>query len=181
MSTQNIKVSAIFCVLEEKFSAVSTDRLLHCIQVDSVGRCFPKCEVWIQRETVSSLLSPGKNYSTDHKKVLLGERKRHTDRGVSSTPSVTRSGVPPPARLRPGGTQGGVPPWPGPMGVPEGGYPPPQSGYPPPGPMGGTPIRVPLPGLTGGYPRWGTTPIRVFPPGWLDLARVPPPPLAGVD
>ena len=31
----------------------------------------------------------------NHKKVLLRERKRHTDRGVSSTPSVTRGGVPP--------------------------------------------------------------------------------------
>ena len=29
------------------------------------------------------------------KKVLLRERKRHTDCGVSSTPSVTRGGVPP--------------------------------------------------------------------------------------
>ena len=30
-----------------------------------------------------------------NKKVFLCERKRHTDRGVSSTPSVNRSGVPP--------------------------------------------------------------------------------------
>ena len=55
-----------------------------------------------------------------HKKVLLRERKRHTDRGVSSTPSVTRGGVPPP----PGrGT-----PQPGLMGegVPEVRYPPPS-------------------------------------------------------
>ena len=58
-----------------------------------------------------------------NKKVLLRERKRHTDCGVSRT------------------TRGGVPPWPGPMGgggwVPEVGYPPPPSGYPRPGPMGG--------------------------------------------
>ena len=59
-----------------------------------------------------------------HKKVLLRERKRHTDRGVSSTPSDTRGGVPPPpgqgyppARSNGGGTRGGVPlhscTWPG--------------------------------------------------------------------
>ena len=29
----------------------------------------------------------------ENKKVLLREHKRHTDRGVSSTPSVTRGGV----------------------------------------------------------------------------------------
>ena len=60
-----------------------------------------------------------------NKKVLLRERKRHTDRGVSSTPSVIRGGVPPPSQVQwgevgyppqpgltqgEGGTQGGVPP-----------------------------------------------------------------------
>ena len=74
------------------------------------------------------------NRNTCHKKVLLRERKRHTDRGVSSTPSVTRGGVPrppppqqgypPPGLMGGGGTWGGVPlwqgyPWPGPMGVPK--------------------------------------------------------------
>ena len=61
-----------------------------------------------------------------NKKVLLRERKRHTDRGVSST---TRDGVPP----QPGPTGGGVP---------EVGYPP--SGYPLSRSDGG------------GYLRWGT-------------------------
>ena len=61
MSTQNIKVSVVFRILEETFSPVSTNRLLPRIQVDLVGRCFPKCEVRIQWETISSLLSPSKN------------------------------------------------------------------------------------------------------------------------
>ena len=42
-----------------------------------------------------------------YKKVLLRECKRHTDRGVSSTPSVSWSGVPPPARS----DRGGYPRW----------------------------------------------------------------------
>ena len=51
-----------------------------------------------------------KKKSSNNKKVLLRERKRHTDRGVSSTPSVTQGGVPPPlARSDRGGTQGGHP------------------------------------------------------------------------
>ena len=68
-----------------------------------------------------------------NKKVLLRERKRHTDRGVSSTPSVI---------------------------LYEEGYPPPRSGLTGGGeyPRWGTPVRInpPQPGLTGGYPRWGT-------------------------
>ena len=44
-----------------------------------------------------------------NKKVLLRERKRHTDRAVSSTPSVSRSGVPPPAGVPPGQVWWGVP------------------------------------------------------------------------
>ena len=96
-----------------------------------------------------------------NKKVLLRERKRHTDRGVSSTPSVTRGGVPP----RPGPTGRGYPRW----GTPCQGTPPARS--------------------DGGYLRWGTPLARsdrgggtgtsggVPPPGWLHLAGVPPPPL----
>ena len=83
-----------------------------------------------------------------NKKVLLREHKRHTDRGASSTPSVTRGGVPP-CRGTPrpglmGGTQGGVPP--GQVGYPrlDLAWVPPQpdlDGVPPPpaGPGRGTP------------------------------------------
>ena len=105
-----------------------------------------------------------------NKKVLLRERKRHTDRGVSSTPSVNWSGLPPVQVWR-GATQGGVPPcWGTPHqstlhpgltegtqgGVPPVGVPPVQVwwGYP----HQGTPI------CYRGYLRWGThqgTPIGV--------------------
>ena len=84
------------------------------------------------------------------KKVLLRERKRHTDRGVSSTPSVTR---------------GGVPPWQGyPLARSDGGYlrwgTPRPGGVPPPaGPGWGTPHWTWL-----GYPPQS------------DLAGVPPTP-----
>ena len=65
------------------------------------------------------------NFISRNKKVLLHERKRHTDCGVSS---ITRGGVSPPPS--------GYPPpdevW---WGVPEVGYLP--SGYPQPGPIGG--------------------------------------------
>ena len=77
-----------------------------------------------------------------NKKVLLRERKKHTDRGVSSTPSVTRGGVPPSRSYPLARSDGG--------GVPE-------MGYPPPGLMGeylrwGTPLAgvTPWPGLMGG-------------------------------
>ena len=131
------------------------------------------------------------------KKVLLRERKRHTDRGVSST---TRGGIPPwPGPT--GGTQGGVPlPWSGLMGgVPEVGYP--LSGYPHPparsdgGTQGGVPLwgtpsatsggtqgGVPHGEVWYGYPRWGT-PIRVPParsnrgPGQTRVPEVGYPPL----
>ena len=78
-----------------------------------------------------------------NKKVLLRERKRHTDRSVSSTPSVSLGGVPPPPSQvwwGGGGTQGGVPPG---SGTPPparsdrggGGYPSwTWPGYPPPPP-----------------------------------------------
>ena len=78
-----------------------------------------------------------------YKKVLLRERKRHTDRGVSST---TKVGYPPHRPGLSGGTQGGVPPcW----GSPPLGYPPGQG--------------TPQPGLMGGYPRWDT-PLLGYPP-----------------
>ena len=60
-----------------------------------------------------------------NKKVLLRERKRHTDRGVSSTPPEV--GYPPAGYPRPGPT-GGYPSW----GMP-------RQGYPPAGPGWGTP------------------------------------------
>ena len=130
-----------------------------------------------------------------NKKVLLRKGKRHTARGVSSTPSVTWGGVPPWPGLM-GGTRGGVPPagvpagevW---WGVPEVGYPP--AGLPPPlarsdrglPKVGYPPQGYPLPGLMGGT--WGGVPPSrgtPSPPGWtwlgspppqLDLVRILPP------
>ena len=74
-----------------------------------------------------------------NKKVLLCERKRHTDCRLSSTPSVNQSGVPP-IRVSPlGYPHVGVPPhraYP-PQGTPLAG---PGSGTPPPAePGSGTP------------------------------------------
>ena len=119
-----------------------------------------------------------------NEKVLLRERKRHTNPRVSSTPSVNRSGVPPiwyplPVGYPPqpgltGGTRGWVPPiryppWQGPMG-----------GYPT---LGTIPHRVPQPGLMG-VPKLGYPPVRYpcwvpHPPPHLDLAGYPPPPGPG--
>ena len=115
-----------------------------------------------------------------NKKVLLRERKRHTDRGVSSTPSVVLYWAVPPARgvLLLGGTPPWVPPsdlargvphpW---QGVPHLRYPPldlarvpPHQtwlGYPLSGPGQGTPS--PLLDLA------GVSPIHPRPPS--DLAR----------
>ena len=108
-----------------------------------------------------------------YKEVLLRERKRHTDCGISITPSDTRGRVPTPAA--------GVPSQPGLMGVPEVGTHPPVGVLPQPGLMGGTRGGVspqqgyPQPGLMRGN-QGGV------PPPWLDLAGVPgPPPPAGVD
>ena len=99
-----------------------------------------------------------------NKKVLLRERKRHTNRGVSSTPYVSQSGVPPgQVWLGGGGTRGGVPPRRGTTparsdrgGVTQGGVPP--AGYPHGQVWQGVPEV--------GYPRQG------YP--WLDLAGVSP-------
>ena len=134
-------------------------------------------------------------FSNKHKKVLLRERKRHTDCGVSSTPSVTWGGVPPgrgtPQPVLMGGTQGGVStspsrgtPQPGLRGVCEVEYP--TRGTPQPGLRGylrwGTPtMGTPLPARSDkavpevGYPLAGESPAGL---GWgtphLDLAGVPP-------
>ena len=86
-----------------------------------------------------------------NKKVLLRERKRHTDRGVSSTPSVIlyEVGYPPP---QPGLTEGVPPHWGTPPGQVLGGVTRPPPGLdlagvppPPPGPGWGTP--PPPPGV----------------------------------
>ena len=105
-----------------------------------------------------------------NKSVLLRERKRHTDRRLSSTPCAVPGG---------GVTQVGPLGYPHPdlaRGVPWAG--PPWLGYPLSWPGQGYPRWVPpwlgSPILTwpGGYPGW-------VPPGWgtpqLDLAAVPPP------
>ena len=91
--------------------------------------------------------------TTNDKKVLLRERKRHTARRVVSTPSVVLPGYPPPGggtwpRYPPGGT------WPG---TPRGGVPDPGT------PPGGT---------WPGYPPGGTW--LGYPPGGGYLTRVPP-------
>ena len=117
-----------------------------------------------------------------NKKVLLRERKRHTDRRLSSTPSVNRSGVPPPPSGYP--PQSGYPPC---RGTPHpgllGGYPhqgTPPSGYPPSEypPIqvwqGGTPQSDG--GIPGVLPRWGTPPLSGHPPppGWTWLGYLAP-------
>ena len=58
---------------------------------------------------ISQTWPPPFKVNSVNKKVLLCERKRHTDCSISSTPSVTCNGVPPWPGLM-GGTQGGVPP-----------------------------------------------------------------------
>ena len=96
-----------------------------------------------------------------NKNVLLCECKRHTDCSVSSTPSITWGGVPPPGRGIPparsdgGDTRGGIlPPWPGLTG-----------GYPPTRSNGGTWGRVP--------PAW-TWLENPPPPTWTWLGVLPP-------
>ena len=114
-----------------------------------------------------------------NKKVLLHEHWRHTDRGVSSTPSVILYEVGPPRQGTPQARSNGRYP---PAGVPPNQVW--QRGYL----RWGTPIGVPpWPCLMGRYLRWGT-PQQGYPPpagpGWvplpcLDLAGVPPPPWCG--
>ena len=95
-----------------------------------------------------------------NKKVLLRERKRQTNRGVSSTPPKVRY---PPARSD---GVGGIPK----VGYPRQFYPPlarsnrgvPKVGYP-------TSSGTHRPGLMG-YPRWGTL-WQGYPPVEVPLAR----------
>ena len=110
-----------------------------------------------------------------NKKVLLSERKRHTDRGVSSTPSVILYEVryPPRPGLTGGNPRWGTPclgtPWPGLMG-----------GTPQPGLTRGTQgtPRSDLAGLPPIGPCWGTSPSRGTPVG--PGKGIPPSVLAGV-
>ena len=118
-----------------------------------------------------------------NKKVLLRERKRHTHRGVSSTPSVNRGGVPPQQAYPPGQV------W---QGVPEVGYPPgqvqwggtqggvpPGQGYPQPGLMGETWGGVPSSGRGTPYPpsrgtpqvQWGVPEVG-YPPAGVPPSQV---------
>ena len=141
------------------------------------------CFRWISRISITTLAS------YQYKKVLLRERKRHTDRRLWSTPSVNRSGVPP-CRGTPS-PHWGTPHQGTPVGVPPSGYPPgwgiphqgtpcwdthphqgtphlgtPHQGIPhlgSPGQGTAPPIRVPSPGPGSGTPaRCGQT------DGWID-------------
>ena len=94
-----------------------------------------------------------------NKKVLLRERKRYTDRGISITPSVIlyEVGYPPSGYPQPGltgGIWGGVPPF---------GYPPSQ----------GTPTRSDQGGTWGGVPPCQGTPCQV----WQGVPKVGYPPV----
>ena len=105
-----------------------------------------------------------------NKKVLLRERKRYTDPGVSSTPSASRGGVPP-ALYMGEGTRGGYPP----AGVPPDqvwwgylswGSP---AGVPPARSKGGTWGRVPSSQVwPGQIPEVGYPPSRGTPLVWSD-------------
>ena len=105
-----------------------------------------------------------------NKKILLRERKRHTDR-VSSTPSVALYGGYP--------LLGGTPPWVIPHQTWPGGTPSLLREYPTLGTLHQTwPGGGDTPSLSEGYPTLGIPhPTWLgYPPPWLDLARVPPPP-----
>ena len=125
-----------------------------------------------------------------NKKVLLRERKRHTDRCVSSTPSavLSRKGTPSPARGYPiPGWEEGVlpswgtsPSWPG-WGVPHpwtGGYPCPDLG-----PVTGVPLERTWDqwkyyGMEIGYPpRKYMEPVEVLWNGDGDWVTPPSPPV----
>ena len=105
-----------------KFLIIGLQVLIICLNIRQASNSSNKWLDIFQNE-----------YESD-KKVLLRERKMHTNRGVSSTPSVSQGGVPPLA-----------------------GYPPARSGggYPPPGLMGGTPPS------SGVLPPAGITPSQV--------------------
>ena len=119
----------------------------------------------------------------------MRERKRHTDRGVSSTPSVTQGGVTPPpqqgyppARSDRGVTWGGVPTmagvphWPGLTWGTHGGVPP--SRVPPGQVWWGTQGGVPPSRGTPSQVWWGTRvgpEVGHPPPSWTWLGYPPPP------
>ena len=107
---------------------------------------------------VISRLSQGRSKSGINKKVLLPEHKRHTTRGVVSTPSVVLTGYPP---------QQGTPPiltW---LGGTLPGYPLPlQQGTP----QQGTPWQSTPPSRVSP----GRVPPSRVPPGWVPPSRVPP-------
>ena len=150
---------------------------------------------------ISNVVVNKSQSQTKHKKVLLRERKRHTDCGVSSTTwgGVSRWGEPP-NQVQWRGTWDRVPPhWGTPQpGLVGGRYP--RWGTPSQVqwrryPRWGTPqLGYPPARSNGGYPRWGT-PQQGVPPRrgtpQLDLAGVPPlmpgpgwgtpPPTLGVD
>ena len=109
--------------------------------------------------------------NSDHKKVLLRERKRHTARRVVSTPSVVLPGYPPPAGYPPiltwpGGYLTRYPPGGYPVRYPPGGVPsqvPPRGGTQSGTPPGGYPVRYPPGGTQSGTPPGGY-PVR-YPQG----------------
>ena len=136
-------------------------------------------EIFFMKENTNHMVHSKKMIN---KKVLLRERKRHTDRGVSSTPSVVlywgggyplAGGYPPGLDLArvpflPSRSRQGVPPR---RGTPQQGVPPgPGQGAPIQGWMG---VPPPCPRLDGGTPSAG--PDRdTPPPPWPDLTGVPP-------
>ena len=93
-----------------------------------------------------------------YKKVLLRERKKHTDRRVVSIPSVVLTGYPPVLTWPGGDPARGYPTW-----VPLAGYP--LAGYPP---AGYPPAWYP----PAGYPLVGYPPSGYPPPA--GPGRVPP-------
>ena len=157
-----------------------------CIHIDLIDlSCQNIVNDWGQGQyrIENFLKETGDKYILINKKVRLRERKRHTNRGVSSTPSVVLMG-----RGYPGPPLSG-PGW-GEVPIPDRGYP----GTPPSGPGWVPPIwtwpggthtwrGVPIPGGGRGYlgtpssgPGWGggTHPWWGYPGNpCLDLARHP--------
>ena len=156
-------------------------RKLHSIEIEGVVQ-FP---IVLLTERLTSTQTVKGSKQKCNKKVLLRERKRLTDRGVSST---TRWDTPPPSEYPPSqvwrvggyqrwgtphwgtpsqvwwGTWGGVTP---PSGV-QWGHPP--SGYPLASFDGAPEVGYPMLGSDRGYQRWGT-PWSGYPP-----SGYPPPP-----